>query len=68
MTDLGRCCNMREPKHSKLPPGLRKWRRCRNPADLLVDLHQDSEHPRVGNRWFEIALCDRCFKEGMDSR
>jgi len=62
------CCNMRAPKRSKLPPGKQTWRRCQRPADLLVSLHQDTEHPRIGSGWFAIPMCDECFKEGMKSR
>lgn len=58
-----RCCNMREPKRSKLPPGQRRWVRCRRPAEMLVDIHQASDHPPVGTGWFEIPMCNRCFDE-----
>lgn len=63
---LERCCNMCPPKRSKLPPGKQRWTRCRRMADLLVSLHQESEHKKIGTGWFEIPMCDVCFKEGLD--
>lgn len=61
-----RCCNMRPPKRSKLLPGQQTWKRCRNAADLMVSVHQCTD--RIGSGWFEIPLCDACFKEGQVSR
>lgn len=58
--------NMRPPKRSKLPPGRQVWKRCHNSADMLVSLHQDNEHRRIGSGWFEVPMCNRCFDEGDD--
>ena len=62
------CCNMRPPKRSKLPPERQRWTRCRRNADLLVSLHQASDHQLVGSGWFALPLCNRCFDENREAR
>jgi hypothetical protein len=41
----------------------RTWR-CRAKATINVQVHQASDHPRVGTGWFVVPLCERCFREG----